>query len=239
MYRRAIVALVALLLAGHADADDAPPVVVELFTSQGCSSCPPADAYLGELAHRPAVLALSFHVDYWNYIGWVDPFASPEATQRQRDYARRLGRPYVYTPQMVVDGAAEGVGSEPAIIDRLIANARNAIRGRAELTLARNAGGGLAVHVGGAALDAEPCTLWLVAYERSRVTRVVAGENDGRTLTEYQIVRKLESIGQWVGGALDVTVPASELGNGGIAVLLQAGGSGRIITAASIEAPGG
>src|SRR5258708_37982942 len=95
---------------------EASPVVVELFTSQGCSSCPPADSFLGELAQRADVLALAFHVDYWNYIGWTDPFASKLATQRQRDYSQRLALRHVYTPQMVVKGVAQGGGAQPASI---------------------------------------------------------------------------------------------------------------------------
>src|SRR3989304_3616456 len=102
------------LLAGGAAGEGSAPVVVELFPSQGCSSCPPADRLLGELARRPDVLALSFNVDYWDYIGWKDPFASPAHTERQRAYGRALGRRVVYTPQMVIDGADEAVGSARA-----------------------------------------------------------------------------------------------------------------------------
>lgn len=95
-------------------------IVVEFFTSQGCSSCPPADAYLAELAKRDDVIALSFHVDYWNYIGWSDPFLSREATERQRAYGRTMGKSYVYTPQVVVDGRAETVGSNRHEVSNLI-----------------------------------------------------------------------------------------------------------------------
>src|ERR1700736_1842766 len=92
------------------------PIVVELFTSQGCSSCPPADALLAELAQRPDVIALGFHIDYWDDLGWKDPLSSPAATARQRDYARQFGRRQVYTPQLVVDGAEEAVGSDRAAV---------------------------------------------------------------------------------------------------------------------------
>ena len=100
------------------------PIVVELFTSEGCSSCPPADALLGELATRPNVLALSFHVDYWDRLGWKDPFSSPEATARQQHYARLLGLDTVYTPQIVVDGSWEAVGSDQAAVERALDQAR-------------------------------------------------------------------------------------------------------------------
>src|SRR5215831_16018900 len=109
------------LRASAGDAPPAGPVLVELFTSQGCSSCPPADQLLGELARRPDVVAIGFHVDYWDYIGWKDPYAGPWATKRQRSYAHSLGLHMVYTPQVVVDGGADAVGSDRAAIDRLIA----------------------------------------------------------------------------------------------------------------------
>src|SRR5579863_7436988 len=106
--------------AARAEEHQSSPVVVELFTSQGCSSCPPADKYLGELAKRPDVMALAFHVEYWNYIGWTDSYSKPWATQRQRDYEAAMKLRYVYTPEMVIQGASEGVGSEPMAIEPMI-----------------------------------------------------------------------------------------------------------------------
>ncbi|MBT5374998.1 MAG: DUF1223 domain-containing protein, partial [Rhodospirillaceae bacterium] len=100
-------------------AESPAPVVVELFTSQGCSSCPPADAFLNDLSRRDDVIALSLHVDYWDYIGWEDPFATPESTNRQRRYAPVLAARSIYTPQMVIDGAAHEVGSKRKAITRL------------------------------------------------------------------------------------------------------------------------
>src|ERR1041384_198151 len=110
------IALLAGGLGSVATADEPTraPVVVERLTSQGCNSCPPADALLGELAQRPDLVALAFHVDYWNYIGWQDPFSSPEATKRQRDYAQSLGLSSVYTPEMVIDGSFDIVGLDRA-----------------------------------------------------------------------------------------------------------------------------
>jgi len=107
-------------------AESPPPVVVELFTSQGCSSCPPADAFLNDLSRRDDVIALSLHVDYWDYIGWEDPFATPESTNRQRRYAPVLVERSVYTPQMVIDGAAHEVGSKRKAVTRLINSAAKA-----------------------------------------------------------------------------------------------------------------
>ena len=221
-----------------ARATDAPPVVVELFTSQGCSSCPPADAYLGELAQRSDVLALAFHVDYWNYIGWTDPFASKFATQRQHAYAGHLNMRYVYTPQMVVNGTTEGVGSERTTVARLIKAAEDERMPHQRVTLARNGDGTLAVHVD-AGTAAEPATLWLVGFDGEHSTRVLRGENEGQTLKDYQVVRSLSSLGTWQGAALDLTVPADKVGgDGGVAVLLQQGnGAGRIIGAAQLKSP--
>lgn len=226
------------LLHGPAQAGEAPPlVVVELFTSEGCSSCPPADAFLGELAQRPEVLALAFHIDYWNYIGWTDPYASRFATDRQHDYARHLNLRYVYTPQMVINGTTEGVGSERLVIGPLIKAAENERALRQRVTIAREAGGKLAIHVdAGAAGDS--ATLWLVGFDREHATQVLRGENEGHTLKEYQVVRSCESIGTWQGPALDLTLAASRPGgDGSVAVLLQLGSTGRIIGAALLKAP--
>lgn len=237
--RALILALLALMLGPlpAARATDAPPVVVELFTSQGCSSCPPADAYLGELAQRPDVLALSFHVDYWNYIGWTDPFATKFATARQHAYARLLNMRYVYTPQMVVNGVTEGVGSERTTIAGLIKAAKEDKRAHQRVTLRRNADGSLAIHVDAGTASA-PATVWLAGFDGEHSTSVPRGENEGATLKDYQVVRSWASLGLWQGAALDLTVPADKLGgDGGVAVLLQQNGAGRIIGAALLKPP--
>ena len=234
--------LAASLLAGVASsaapvrAAAAAPVVVELFTSQGCSSCPPADKFLGELAQRSDVLALAFHVDYWNYIGWTDPFASKLATQRQRDYSQRLALRYVYTPQMVVNGVAEGVGAEPETIDPLITAAADDAS-RAITMLGRAANGRLTVHID-AGTPPEPASIWLVGFDREHTTRVLHGENEGRTLKDYQVVRSFQEIGTWNGAALDLDVAGNAVsGDGSVAVLVQLRGTGRIIGAATLKPP--
>jgi len=234
--------LVASLIAGAASSaamarDAAPPVVVELFTSQGCNSCPPADHFLGELARRPDVLALAFHVDYWNYIGWTDPFASKMATQRQRDYSQRLALRYVYTPQMVINGVAEGVGAEPDTIMPLIKAAAADPAPRAVATLARTGDGRLAVHID-AGSTSEPALVWLVGLDRVDTTSVLRGENEGRTATDYQVVRSFREIGTWTGAALDLDLAANAAaGDGSVAVLVQLHGTGRIVGAAALKPP--
>lgn len=232
------------LAAGPAPSAALPPVVVELFTSQGCNTCPPADAYLGELAKRPDVLALAFHVDYWNYIGWTDPFARPWASARQRAYRDSLKTRFVYTPEIVVDGAAETVGSDEAACDALInaAAAKKDAASAPRILLSWREDGALAVDVGeGVSPPGTPATLWLVGYDQQHVTAVTRGENEGRTLTDYHPVRSYRRLGAWAGWSAEFIVPADEakaLGDGGIAVLLQVNGTGPILTAARIAPRG-
>src|SRR5690242_11593741 len=145
------------------------PIVVELFTSEGCSSCPPADALLAELASRPDVLALSFHVDYWDRLGWKDPFSSPDATRRQHGYADLLGLATVYTPQIVVDGKWQAVGSDHGEVEHALGAAR---RNRDEVPV------GLAVEDGRAKISLGPgsdrasAALLLIGFDRRHVTAV-------------------------------------------------------------------
>jgi hypothetical protein len=136
------VGVVLCLIGGSADADTR-PAVVELFTSQGCSSCPPADKLLGELARRSDVLTLAYHVDYWNNLGWKDPFASADATRRQRRYAGALGLSGIYTPQMVVDGAIDAVGSDRRAVEAALAGQRGIRRRSFERCARRHHGGAL------------------------------------------------------------------------------------------------
>ena len=231
--------LAACLATGAATSPAGAKTVVELFTSQGCSSCPPADAYLGELAARDEVIALSFHVDYWNYIGWRDPFSSAEATARQRDYKRTLGRRYVYTPQMVVDGRAETVGSDRGRVEQLI----EAARGRTGLAveLAHRDGDAVRVRIPEEpGYDGPPAILWMALYDRRHTTSIGAGENIGVTLTNSNVVRRFENVGAWRGErvALDLPLTGAE-GRDGCAVIVQAGRGGEILGAAAIALPAG
>jgi len=228
------------LFAAAASADE-PPIVVELFTSQGCSSCPPADKYLGELAKRPDLLVFAFHVEYWNYIGWTDPYSKPWATRRQRDYSVRLKQRFVYTPEMVVQGAAEGVGSERETIDALIRTAAENRPPHPELKLRWRDDGALVADIGdGRSPPAQPATVWLVGFDRMHTTQVLAGENEGKTAWDHRPVRSFRRLGAWAGWSEELVVPPDEakaLSDYGAAVLVQLDGTGPIITAASIGLP--
>lgn len=208
--------------------------VVELFTSQGYSSCPPADALLADLADRDDVLALSFHVDYWDYIGWKDPFASPLHTQRQKVYRQVFGNRYVYTPQMVVNGTFEMTGTDRA---RSLARI-DAAPGPDRVSLAmRDDGAGTVTVSVPRTADADPATLWLVVYDDEHLTAVKRGENRGRTIRNRNVVRGLQRIAMWHGQALEQPMMISELapdGGDSCAVLLQSQRTGRIMAAARV-----
>jgi hypothetical protein len=225
MTRRDLLASLATLAALPARAGPPGPVVVELFTSQGCSSCPPAEALLSELVRsRADVLALSFHVTYWNDLGWRDPFSLAEATARQRRYARLLPAE-VYTPQMVIDGTRDVVGSDRAGVLAAITAAAASRRAAPDLGITRQDGQAvIAVGAGEGAAD-----LVLVGYDREHRTAVGRGENAGRTLTESNIVRSFVAVGSWRGAALRLVVPLPP--GDSFAVLTQAP-DGRMLAAA-------
>ena len=219
-------------------AQDKAAVVVELFTSEGCSSCPPADALLGELAQRPDVVPLAFHVDYWDYIGWKDPYASPASTQRQHDYAAALGLHMVYTPQMVVDGRTDVVGSERGDVETAIGKA--AAGPKLAISIEKDAGGGYRVVIPAAAPPAGgPATVWLALFDSARETSVKRGENGGRTLKEYNIVREWRQIGSWDGSALSLPLAmTAKPDQDGCAIIVQAGPVGPILGAALMKLDG-
>ncbi len=231
MMRGACLGLVlAGLCATPAPAREA-PVVVELFTSQGCSSCPPADAFLTDLAHQAKnVLPLAFHVTYWDSLGWKDPYSLDAATARQRHYARTLGQDGVYTPEMVVDGVTGFVGSNRAEGLEAIARAERGHPAGVPVGVSRD-GQSLVVSAGTGLGKAR---LLLVGFDPSHETHIGRGENRDRTLMESNIVRSLISVGAWTGEAISLRVPppAGE----SFAVLLQAE-DGRIIGAARLERP--
>jgi hypothetical protein len=194
----------AALFALAASGGEAPrPVVVELFTSQGCSSCPPADRLLTEIGEAGVdgveVIPLSFHVDYWNYIGWTDPFSAATWSQRQRLYAARLAGDRVYTPQLVVDGRSEAVGSDRREVRRLVAEAARR-QERAAIALA-TASSGIALEASLDAASPETADVLLAVFETGLTTEVASGENARRTLRNDYVVRRLIPVGQLEPGA--------------------------------------
>ncbi len=214
------------------------PVVVELFTSQGCSSCPPADALLTELAGRPDVVALSLHVDYWDYIGWKDPYASPQYTARQQRYAETLHLRYVYTPQIVVDGRANVVGSHRAEVLAAIEIAAQRDR-PINITFGTGKGGTVIIPAGHA--PAEGATVWLAVYDREHVTEIKRGENAGQKLRNANVVRSFERLGTWTGARLEIPLDltgARARGRDGCAVIVQQGRTGPILAAAAMRLDG-
>lgn len=222
----------ALILATTTAQADPRPRVVELFTSQGCSSCPPADALLGELAHRDDVIALAFHVDYWNNLGWEDHFSSAAATERQTIYGQTMHLDSIYTPQMVIDGTRDVVGSRRDAVLSLLAGKRDGVGIKA----ARD-GNDLVVSVDSAGTDgktAKAGDVLLVAYSDTAETKVPRGENAGRTLREFNIVRGFWRLGAWTGTAATLRFDKAKLPADAtrIALLVQAPGQGPIIGAA-------
>jgi hypothetical protein len=210
--RQLIAATLATGLVRTASAAPA-PVVIELFTSQGCSSCPPADAILGQLARRQQVIALAWHVDYWDHLGWRDPFASRTATDRQKTYARRLGGG-VFTPALVVDGAEVVIGSERAAVEAAIEGAHPL---PLAVTLTRT-GDAIAIAIGGGASGR--MLAQRVVYDAAHETSVGAGENDGAHLREYRIVREVETLAEWDGAASLLSTKPPSPGQG-LAILVQ------------------
>ncbi len=203
------------------------PTVVELFQSQGCSSCPPAIANVNAIADRPEILALTFAVTYWDQLGWKDTFAKPEFTDRERDYARSRISQFA-TPQTVINGRASVNGGNRA---QLVASIRANDRGLAGPAI--SASGGKVTIV--KAATSQPATIWLVRYDaRVLSVPVRAGENGGRTLVHRNVVRSLVAIGTWKGASTTVAIPANSDSNLRSAILVQAGRGGSIVAAARI-----
>jgi hypothetical protein len=203
------------------------PVVVELFTSQGCSSCPPANAYLNELSRdRRDILALAFHVTYWDRLGWKDPFSLEVATQRQDRYGHRFGDGS-YTPEMVVDGAAGMVGSARGDVSSAIEKAKRTSRTAAAISVTRH-GEQVSIEVGSGSGNAR---VLLIGFDHEHSTAIGRGENSGRTLTEANVVRSFRPVGQWSGSQLRLSEPFPE--GQDVAVVLEAP-DGQIVGAARL-----
>jgi hypothetical protein len=210
------------------------PIVVELFTSEGCSSCPPADALLGELTQRQYVLPLSFHVDYWDYIGWKDRFGDARFTRRQKAYAAAQGSSMVYTPQMIVAGAIDVIGSDRKAVDAALKQAytRNAMY---RIHVMREDDGKVVAQFPDAPIGV-PATVWLVTYQKVAESHVKAGENAGRSLKTYNVVRSLQKVGLWTGAATEIELKldaeAKAAGPDACAIIANQAEHGPIVAAA-------
>ncbi|MGA9253813.1 MAG: DUF1223 domain-containing protein [Roseobacter sp.] len=208
------------------------PVVVELFTSQGCSSCPPADEFMEVLAEREDVIALSMHVDYWDYIGWKDEFADPQHAERQRAYATHAGRRSVYTPELIVNGDTDIVGAKPMAVATAI-EAHKAQPRTVKVELSRK---GDQMHVAVRALQdmSGPFVVQMLRYQPQRVANITRGENAGRVITYVNVAQDLQVIGAWDAQqdfATAIPVP-DDLP---VVVLVQNKGLGRILAAARLD----
>lgn len=223
-----VLPLVLGLGAGSAAQAQGRAVVVELFTSQGCSSCPPADEYLHELAKRDDVIALALHVDYWDYIGWKDIFADPAYTARQRKYAKVAGRRMVYTPQMIINGQEDVVGNRPQDVQALIA-AHQAKPAQVRLHVTR-AGRALQINARDVSGAGQSWDVQLVSYRPKSPVKITRGENAGHDFTYANVVTGITRIAQWQGNT-PLSLNAKAPGDGPVVVVVQRAGLGRIAAA--------
>lgn len=214
-----------------------PKAVVELFTSQGCASCPPADAFLTEMAGREDVIALSLHVDYWNYLGWADTFSDPAHTERQRSYAEAHGTKRVYTPQIVVNGTTDLVGSNRRAVEAAIQKSSLDI----PVSL-RSEAGALEIEVAALLRPGQwRTTIRVVLFSSKAVVEITRGENAGSTMTYRNVVKEIRPVGMWDGAPVRITLPENELmqdGVDGVVVIVQEDldkGPGAILGAAQLQ----
>ncbi|MBC6440686.1 MAG: DUF1223 domain-containing protein [Rhodospirillales bacterium] len=236
--RNFLIAATAALAIGAGPASAESPVVVELYTSEGCNSCPPAEEYLFDLRERDNVIALAFHVDYWDYLGWKDRFASEAFTNRQRGYARAMGEPMIYTPQLVVGGAQHVVGSDRRRVDAVIDHAAQQPAAIA-IGMAWSESRALTISIPEADYDGN-ATIWFARYILDAESDVTSGENAGKHLVHANIVDELTAIGMWNGAAMDIMLPWESIVNAngdhgfGGAIIVQPEGLGPILGAREI-----
>ena len=226
-----LLAALAFPVAAAVDAADN-VVMVELFTSQGCSSCPPADENLARLADRKDVLALSLHVDYWDYLGWRDTFGQPEHTERQARYRDRMGSRVLFTPQLIIDGLQSVPAARRKMVEAAIDEAARTPHA-ARIEIGREDG---MLHADiSASTHQEPSTLWVASYDKAAPVEIERGENAGRQFTYRNVVEKLLKVGPWQGTGPD-RFPLPQPGPGeGVAVWLQDDRTGRILAASYAE----
>jgi hypothetical protein len=226
-----VLVVAALVLPAVGAAGPLRPKIVELYTSEGCSSCPPAEALLGELATRSDVIPLAFHVDYWDDLGWRDRFSLPAATQRQQWWSGVLGLTSVYTPQMIVEGRRSVLGSDRTAVDAALAEPGDTIPVEAQL-----AAGQISVRVG-AFPGPQRYEVYAIAFLPRAITAIGRGENAGRTLTEWNIVRSWRKLGTANGRALQFSVAANAFPSDAtrLLILLQQVSRGAVAGVAVLE----
>ena len=218
-------------LPGAATAGD-DPVVVELFTSQGCSACPPADELLGELVNRDDVLPLALHVDYWDYLGWKDRFANAAYSERQKGYARRAHRRTVYTPEMIVEGETALMGTKPMHLADLIG--KHADKPEEVDLQVRRDGARLVISLRSLTEDLPRCDIHVVTYIPNETVAIERGENAGKEISYSHIVRDWKVVGGWDGES-EIELTAEAAADHPVAVLVQGEGFGPIFAAARLR----
>jgi hypothetical protein len=209
-----------------------PMVVVELFTSQGCSSCPPADEFMAELASNPDVIALALHVDYWDYIGWKDIFAQSAFTDRQKAYATAIGSRTIYTPQMIINGAERVEGNNPDAVNMAVTN-HLAQPGSVVLQLLRN-GDTLTIDAVSSTVSTTSMDVHLVRYTPEQTVEITRGENAGRTISYHNVVTDWQVLGQWT-PTTPLAMDATVTGDDPVIVIIQKTGNDTIIAAARLD----
>jgi len=228
--RSILAALFAAALSQTAAARDRTPVVVELFTAQGCSACPKANLLLDRYADRSDVVALTFPVDYWDYLGWRDTFAQPAFTERQRAYADRLKLRSLTTPEFVIDGAREASGLDGAKIDQLIESTSGDPQPEPHIRLLKHGG---RVRIGAGAKPVHGADVWLIRYDPSlQEVKVKTGDNKGKVVSARNIVQEMDRLGAWSGHARTYVLPKASVPDLKSVILVQGARGGRIIAVA-------
>jgi hypothetical protein len=237
-----MLALAFMMLSGPAYAAESttPHAVIELYTSQGCNSCPPADRVLYQINQEHTdLLALSYHVDYWNYLGWTDPFSDSQYSDRQRDYANRMRERYVYTPQVIINGD----NVVQATAKRRIESTADALPGLKDISAITLASDSTGLPARGTVAlrnitmpgSGNAHRIWIIGFDREHQRDVLSGENAGKRLVHANVVREMIDLGPWDGSSKDIPFAMTKACDGGIAVLVQNGNGGPIISASVIR----
>lgn len=225
MRKAALLSLILLVLPAAAAAKT--PVVVELYTAQGCAACGDANQYAAKLADRPGVLVLTFPVDYWDYLGWTDTFAKPDFADRQKAYVAKLSLREPYTPQVVVDGHVQASAVKPEHVDKLIKDAAKAGRDPPDIDFMS---GGRRVDVGSGRVPKGGAEVWLIRYDpREQDVAVKTGDNRGKTIVQKNVVREVKRLGAWRGYPKAFRLPAASEDGLKTVVIVQGAHGGRII----------